>query len=166
MRLQKRIFATVMVLAGLLIDTSILPFTGIDTAYAPKLALLSVITIALLMGRTQGLIYGAIGGVVLDITLTVPAGLTSALYILGGFISGWFARKKRGQLVSSIVGPLLSLAVYELAFLGYYVFNAHAVAPEQLIAIVVRVALGVILVQPMYILFNLVLKPRRSRYAR
>ena len=166
MRLRKRIFATVMVLLGLLIDTSILPFTGLDTAYAPRFALLTVITIALLMGRTQGLIYGAIGGVMLDVTLTIPTGLTSALYILCGFISGWFSRKKRGQLLSSILGPLLSLAVYEIVFLAYYAFTAHAVTTYQLVCVVVRTALGVVLVQPMYILFNLVLKPRRSRYAR
>lgn len=166
MRLKKRIFATAMVLLGLLIDTSILPFTGLNTAYIPKFALLVIITIALLMGRTQGLIYGAVGGVMLDVTLTVPTGLTSALYILGGFISGWFARKKRGQLLSSVIGPLISIAVYEITFLVYYFFTAHAITAHQLIALFVRVALGVLIVQPLYMLFNLVLKPRRSRYAR
>ena len=60
MPLKKRLFAFAVSILFLLIDTSVIPFTGLNTAYMPRLSLLSVITIALLAGRTQGILYGAI----------------------------------------------------------------------------------------------------------
>ena len=159
MPLKKRLFAFAVSILFLLIDTSVIPFTGLNTAYMPRLSLLSVITIALLAGRTQGILYGAITGVLTDITLTIPTGLVSALYTIAGFLAGWIGRKMRVRILSSIVAPIASMLVY-------YFMQAQTVAASQALAMLARVGIGTVLIQPLYLLYNLVLKPKRSRYAR
>ena len=124
------------------------------------------ITIALLAGRTQGILYGAITGVLTDITLTIPTGLVSALYTIAGFLAGWIGRKMRVRILSSIVAPIVSMLVYELTMLVYYFMQAQTVAASQALAMLARVGIGTVLIQPLYLLYNLVLKPKRSRYAR
>ena len=159
MPLKKRLFAFAVSILFLLIDTSVIPFTGLNTAYVPRLSLLSVITIALLAGRTQGILYGAITGILTDITLTIPTGLVSALYTIAGFLAGWIGRKMRARILSSIVAPIVSMLVY-------YFMQAQTVAASQALAMLARVGIGTVLIQPLYLLYNLVLKPKRSRYAR
>ena len=166
MPLKKRLFAFAVSILFLLIDTSVIPFTGLNTAYVPRLSLLSVITIALLAGRTQGILYGAITGVLTDITLTIPTGLVSALCTIAGFLAGWIGRKMRARILSSIVAPIAAMLVYELTMLVYYFMQAQTVAASQALAMLARVGIGTVLIQPLYLLYNLVLKPKRSRYAR
>lgn len=166
MPLKKRLFAFAVSILFLLIDTSVIPFTGLNTAYVPRLSLLSVITIALLAGRTQGILYGAITGILTDITLTIPTGLVSALYTIAGFLAGWIGRKMRVRILSSIVAPIVSMLVYELTMLVYYFMQAQTVAASQALAMLARVGIGTVLIQPLYLLYNLVLKSKRSRYAR
>lgn len=166
MRLKKRLFAIAMVLIGILLDASILPFSGLNMLFFPKFALLVVMTIALIMGATQGIIYGTLGGILLDVTLTVPTGLTTALYIVGGLICGWFSHARRRSMLSTVFGPLLALTVYEGVYALYYFFTAQALTNQQLILAVARLVIGVVLVQLLYLLFVKVFKPRRSHYGR
>ncbi len=166
MPLKKRLFAFAVSILFLLIDTSVIPFTGLNTAYVPRLSLLSVITIALLAGRTQGILYGAITGILMDITLTIPTGLVSALYTVAGFLAGWIGRKMRVRILSSIVAPIAAMLAYELTMLVYYFMQAQTVSAAQALAMLARAGIGTVLVQPLYLLYNLVLKPKRSRYAR
>lgn len=167
MRRRKRLFSTLVVLLFLLIDTSVIPFTGLNTLYVPKLALVAIITLALLMGRTQGILYGAIAGVLMDITVSIPTGLISILYTVCGFLSGLIGRKMRARFWSSIAAPMASMLIYEAVTMFYYVINARALMPFQIVAMLIRVLGATVLVQPLYLLFNAVLKPpRKSRYAR
>ena len=121
MRLSKRIFATSMVILCVLIDTAVIPFEVANPVYYPKFTLLTIITIALLMGRTQGILYGLVGGVCMDISILIPVGLTSVLYTVTGFLAGYIGRKMRVRILSSIVAPIVSMMVYEIAMTIYYV---------------------------------------------
>ncbi len=166
MRLYKRIFATCMAVLFVLLDTSVLPFSGINMLYCPRMALLSVITIALLLGRTQGILYGAVAGVLMDITVSIPMGLTSIVYTVAGFVSGYLGRKSRYALLSSIISPIISMLIYELAQAGYYIANAGIFSGDMFLMMLIRILIGTFLVQILYLLFNLVLKTKHSRYAR
>lgn len=166
MRFRKRMFATAVVLLGLLLDTSILPFTSVNPLYMPRFSLCSILTIALLMGATQGILYGAVGGIILDVTLMVPTGLTSALFIVGGMICGWFSHARRRRLISTVVGPFFSLFLYEFAYMVYFYFSAQTLELSQFLALLARVGIGIVLIQLLYLPYYKVLKPHRSRYAR
>ena len=164
MRLSKRAFATGMVILCVLIDTAVIPFEVRNPVYYPKFTLLTIITIALLMGRTQGILYGLIGGVCMDISLLSPVGLTSVLYTVVGFLSGYIGRKMRVRILSSIVAPIVSMMVYEIAMTMYYVSSGGMFDWTMLWDGLIRSAIGCALIQIMYIGFKAVFKPKYSRY--
>ncbi|MBQ3080540.1 MAG: rod shape-determining protein MreD [Clostridia bacterium] len=166
MRLYKRIFLISMVLLSILLDTSVLPFTGINMLYTPKVALLTIVVIALLLGRTQGILYGAVAGVLMDITVAIPTGLVSIVYTVSGLISGYIGRKSRYRMLSSVIAPVLSMLIYEITLMVYYFSSAGAVTGSMFLMALVRTVIGTVIVQLMYLGFNLVLKPKHSRYLR
>ncbi len=164
MRLYKRAFATGMIILCILIDTAVIPFEAANPLYYPKFTLLTVITIALLMGRTQGILYGLIGGVLMDISLLIPVGLTSVLYTVCGFLAGYIARKMRVRILSSVIAPIVSMEIYELVMTVYYVSSGGAFEWSMLLQGLIRSAIGCALIQLMYIGFKAVFKPKYSRY--
>ncbi len=164
MRLSKRAFATGMVILCFLLDTAVIPFEVANPVYFPKFTLLTIITIALLMGRTQGILYGLVGGVLMDITLLIPVGFTSVLYTLSGFLAGYIGRKMRVRILSSIVAPIISMMVYEIAMTLYYVSEGGMFDWMMIMGGFIRSLIGCALIQLMYIGFKAVLKPKYSRY--
>ena len=103
----------------------------------------------------------------MDITVTIPAGLISVLYTVCGLLAGFIGRKMRARFWSSITAPMLSMLIYEVVTMFYYVINARALLTYQILAMIVRILIATALVQPLFLLFNAVLKPpRKSRYAR
>lgn len=166
MRLSKRLFATGMVILCVLIDTSIIPFEVRNPEYFPKFTLLTILTIALLMGRTQGILYGLVGGVIMDISLLIPTGLVSVLYTVAGFLAGYIGRKMRVRILSSIVAPIIAMLVYEVSMIVYYMSVGGAFEGGMMISALIRTLIGVLLIQIMYIGFKAVFKPRYSRYER
>jgi len=166
MRLSKRIFATAMVLLAVIIDTAVVPFEAANPEYFPKVTLLVIITIALLMGRTQGILYGMVGGVFTDISLMIPVGITSLLFTLAGFTAGYLGRKMRMKLLSSIIAPIVSMLIYETVMTCYYAFSGGNPDSSMILGSALRTLIGCGVIQILYILFNLVLKPKHSRYAK
>ena len=164
MRLYKRAFATGMVILCILLDTSVIPFEVSNPVYFPKFTLLTIITIALLMGRTQGILYGLIGGVLMDISLLIPVGLTSVVYTVCGFLAGYIARKMRIRILSSIIAPIVSMMVYEIVMTVYYVSATGFFDWMMLASGFIRSLIGCALIQIMYIGFKAVFKPKYSRY--
>ncbi len=164
MRLSKRAFATGMIILCVLIDTAVIPFEVANPVYFPKFTLLTIITIALLMGRTQGILYGLIGGVFMDISILIPVGLTSVLYTVTGFLAGYIGRKMRVRILSSIVAPIFSMMVYEIAMTIYYISVGGMFDWTMILNGFIRSVIGCILIQIMYIGFKAVFKPKYSRY--
>lgn len=165
MRFYKRFFASCMVIFFLLIDTSVMPFAGVNVMYMPKLSLLAALVIAMLMGRTQGMIYSTLGGVLMDISLTIPTGLVSVLYTISALVASFIAQRMRMRLLISVIAPIAAMAVFEFVLMAYYYLSAQTVSLAQFFAILARIGIGTVIVQPLYLLFNAVLKPPRSRYA-
>ena len=164
MRLSKRAFATGMIILCVLIDTAVIPFEVANPVYFPKFTLLTIITIALLMGRTQGILYGLVGGVLMDISILIPVGLTSVLYTVTGFLAGYIGRKMRIRILSSIVAPIVSMMVYEIAMTIYYVSQGGIFEWMMIFEGFVRSVIGCAFIQIMYIAFKAVFKPKYSRY--
>lgn len=164
MRLYKRAFATGMVILCILIDTAIIPFEVSNPIYYPNFTLLTIITIALLMGRTQGILYGLIGGVLMDISIQIPVGLTSVLFTVAGFLAGYIARKMRIRILSSIIAPIVAMMVYEIAMTVYYTSVGGAFEWSLIAQSLIRSLIGTALIQIMYIGFKAVFKPKYSRY--
>ena len=75
-----------MILAGFLLDTAVIPavYRGV---YAVPLTLIAVFLIGMLMGRMTGLLYGTVGGLLIDIT-TGTLGIMTFYFMAVGFLIG------------------------------------------------------------------------------
>ena len=75
-----------MILATVILDTTVLPviYSGV---YAIPLTVVAVFLIGMLMGRMRGLLYGTIGGLLIDIT-SGTLGLMTFFFMAVGFMIG------------------------------------------------------------------------------
>ena len=88
----------------------------------------------------------------------------TVLYALSGFASGLAGRKLRRNLLSTVLAPLMCLALFEIAMLGYSALAGSDFYIAQLGRAGVRILINVALVQLEYLAFNAVCKPQTSRY--
>ena len=121
MRVRRRIFCILLTLLTLLIETSVLPFTGMNMQYVPRVCLVAVILIGTILGATQGIIYGAAAGILLGISAYQPAGMTAILYTVCALAAGFVSHKIRPALVT-VVPSVLAYTLYEASMLIYYYF--------------------------------------------
>lgn len=163
--LRRYLPAALLVLATM-IDVSVIPMTGsrVLTEYAPMLTLCTVVTFGLLLGRTRGMLYGLIGGLLLDILVGYQFGLMSAICIASGYLSG-LARKYQRYVIMPVVTPAVCYLVFEFAMIIYLYLAGSGLTWAVLRGGLIRVALGVLITQGMYLLYNRILKPSWSRYA-
>lgn len=160
MRTKRRIFCIVFALLGLLLDSSVLPFTGLNMSYVPRICVVNVTLIAIILGATQGIIYGAMSGILLDITVYQPAGLVSVLYTVAGLVSGFLSHRMKPALVT-VVPTFVSLFLYETAMLMYFYFTSGVFPVSHLLPALIRIGIGFVLVQMLYIPCLRILKPTR-----
>lgn len=160
LKTARKIFCIAFTLLGILMDSSILPFTGLNMSYVPRICLINIITIAVVMGATRGIIYGAAGGILLDITVYQPTGLISLLYTVVGLASGFLTHRVRKRLVT-VVPPLVSLTLFEAAMAFFYYFNTGVFPGTRILPALVRIAISFVLVQVLYIPCLRILKPAK-----
>ncbi len=82
----RRFAPALLILICFLLDTTILPivFTGV---YVVPLTVVAVFLIGMLMGRMRGLLYGTIGGLLIDIT-SGTLGMMTFFFMAVGFMIG------------------------------------------------------------------------------
>ena len=158
MRVRRRIFCILLTLLTLLIETSVLPFTGMKMQYFPRFCLVAVILIGTILGATQGIIYGAAAGILLGISVYQPAGMTAILYTVCALLAGFVSTRIWPALVT-ILPAALGYGLYELGMLIYYYFATGFFPLTRLGYAGIRLALALILIQVLYIPSVRMLKP-------
>ncbi|MDO4739042.1 MAG: rod shape-determining protein MreD [Eubacteriales bacterium] len=159
----RRIFPFLAVLLFVVADTSVVPMAAQGWLY-PLFGYTAVLTFGLLLGRTRGALYGIIAGLLVDVTSSIPFGLMTVLYAVGGFASGFAGRKLRRNVLSTVLAPLACLLVFEAGMLCYAAIAGMDFAPVLLYRAGARILVNVVLVQLEYLLFDLVCRPKTSRY--
>ena len=82
----RRLAPTLMILVCVTLDTTVIPvFYG--GVYTVPLTIVAVFLIGMLMGRMSGLLYGTIGGLLIDIT-TGTLGMMTFFFMAVGFMIG------------------------------------------------------------------------------
>ncbi len=160
MRTRRRVFCIVFTLLGLFMDISVLPFTGIDVQYVPRLCLVNIILISTVMGGTRAMVYAAVCGILGDITVYYPPGLISFAYTFAAIIAGFISSRTRPSLVT-VIPPLVTFVLYELSMLFALYFEAGYFAASRLGAAGIRTVAALVLVQLLYIPCVRILKPER-----
>ena len=161
---MRRFLPLVLLLAALLLDTSILPVL-IDHWAMPMLLLDSVIVLGLLLGRTRGLMYGTIAGVMLDVSVGSHFGMYFLLYTAFGYLAGIAGRKFQRYLLTTALTPLIILSLFEIIMAVNQIIIGIDPTGAMFIEMAVRIVIQTVLTQFMYLLYNRLLKPKWSRYA-
>ena len=158
MRFRRRIFCILLTLLTLLLDTSVLPFTGLNMQYVPRVCLVFVILIGTILGSTQGIIYGALAGILLGISAYQPAGLTASLYTVCALAAGFLSRRVKPAIVT-LVPASVGYAIYEISMLVYYYFSTAYFPAAKAGYAGIRLIVALVLIQLLYIPCIRILKP-------
>ncbi len=161
---MRRFLPLILLLILVLLDLAVLPFL-VQSQYLPMLTLIGTVEFGLLLGRTRGSLYGMIGGLLIDILTGYPMGLRTVLYIASGYVSGVAGRRFQRYVLTPVVAPLISFLGYETATGVYAWLSGAAVSGSDVRAALIRVAIAVVVVQPLYLLFDRILRPSWSRWA-
>lgn len=161
---MRRFLPLILIFLSAILDLSVLPFL-FSSPYLPMVTLMTAIVLGLLLGRTRGALYGMIGGLVIDLLTGYPMGLRTILYIAAGYASGVAGRRFQRYLLTPVLAPLLCLVGFEAVMGGYTAVAGAQLGGAEVRAALIRVALQVVLIQPTYLLFNRMLRPRWSRWA-
>lgn len=161
---MRRFLPLILLLVLVLLDLAVMPFL-IQSQYLPILTLIGTTVFGLLLGRTRGSLYGMIGGLLIDILTGYPMGLRTVLYIASGYTSGVAGRRFQRYILTPVIAPLISFVGYEAVTGGYAWLSGANVSSPDILAALIRVAIGVVLVQPLYLLFDRILRPSWSRWA-
>ena len=165
MRLRRRVFCILLTLLTLLLDTSVLPFIGLNMQFVPRVCLVCVILIGTILGATQGIIYGALAGILLGISAYQPAGLIASLYTVCALTAGFISKRIKPALVT-LLPATVGYVLYEASMLVYYYFSTAYFPVAKLGYAAIRLFIALILIQLLYIPSIRILKPSSIGRAR
>ena len=161
---MRRFLPLILLLISVLLDLAVLPVL-LGSRYLPMMTLVTAIELGLLLGRTRGSLYGMIGGLLIDILTGYPMGLRTILYIASGYVSGFAGRRFQRYILTPVVAPLICFLGYEGAMGMTAALSGAGIDGQDIQAALIRVVLQVVLVQPLYLLFDRMIKPSWSRWA-
>jgi len=165
--LLKRIIPPVAVILSVLLDTAVLPLL-LYGRYLVPLSLIMVILIGIQLERMNGMLYGMIAGLLLDVSAGT-LGMKLIPYIVIGFLIGFFLdhqpeisrsaeRRERLQLLAvRAIWIAALLLVYEVVMFVYQYFSTAvfdwAYVRDLALRVVLMDALCLLLYNPMRAVF-------------
>lgn len=160
----RMILPTLLVALGVLLDATILPMF-FEHWLMPLFALVTVHCLGLLLGRTRGVLYGMIAGILIDISVSTPLGLMTLFYAALGYLGGWFGRKMYRNPLMPVIASLVCFALFELGMAIYATLATATVDSTLFVRAFLRLLADVAVTQVFYIVYDWLLKPSRSRFA-
>ena len=143
----RRLAPLLMILACVVLDTTVIPvvYGGV---YTVPLTVVAVFLIGMLMGRMSGLLYGTIGGLLIDIT-TGTLGMMTFFFMAVGFMIGLILynpgerlrtarRHASRRRVQRVAWVFVLYALGELALFVVQYFNTAELRPVYFVNIVIR----------------------------
>ncbi len=160
----RRLAPLFIMLAAFLLDTAVLPafYYG---RYLVPLTLAAVILTGIQRGRTQGMLYGMIAGLLLDVSAGT-LGVKLFAYVLIGFLIGFFLdqqpqidrsmpRRDRLQLLLvRAIWIVALLLLHEIILFVYQYFHTAVFRWVYVRDLLIRVALTTALCMAAYPLFH------------
>ena len=150
----RRLAPFLLVLACFILDTTVLPvaYGGI---YTVPLTAVAVLCIGMVLGRMRGLLYGTLGGLLMDIT-TGTLGMMTYFFMFIGFMIGLIVyvpserilpsrRKQQRRLFWRAAWVFALYALGEVALLTIQYFNTATFQWIYLLNIIIRAAVCTVL---------------------
>src|SRR5437868_5707678 len=130
--MRRSVGTSLVILTALILQTTVLPHVALFRV-APDLLLVVVISVALARGPSAGALAGFGGGVLRDLLLDAPTGLSALAYLSVGYVVGAVLPYVQS---SSVAVPLVGVFAGSLAGTAFY--NVLAL----LLGVVISVALA------------------------
>ena len=151
----RRIVPTLLILICVTLDSTLIPIIYRGT-YSVPLTVVAVLSIGMVMGRMQGLLYGTFAGLLLDIT-TGTLGMMTFFLMAIGFMIGLILnasvnqpqptrRRQRRRILWPSVWIAALYAAGELVFLFIQYFNTAEMQWIYILNILIRAAICTALV--------------------
>jgi rod shape-determining protein MreD len=160
----RRILPIILVLLMLMADCTVLPML-IAGDLVPLLTLVTVHCLGLLLGRSSGALYGLIAGLLLDISVSTPLGLMTSLYTGMGYLGGWFGRAMLNHPLAPVIASAICFTVFEFGMALYTIVAGAAFSSRLILHALIRIPMDIALTEGLYILYDWLIKPSRSRFA-
>ncbi|MBR1444561.1 MAG: rod shape-determining protein MreD [Firmicutes bacterium] len=117
---MRYIIITITLIFNLILQSTLFEYISIIDV-KPNSAIVIIISMAFMRGKTEGAVTGLIAGLLQDCFFAPYIGFYTFCYILVGYFCGMFFR---GFYKETIITPLLLTAAFDLIFeFVYYVFN-------------------------------------------
>ncbi|PWI58825.1 rod shape-determining protein MreD [Sulfoacidibacillus thermotolerans] len=127
---MKNILFFIVLVVSLVLDATVFRMPGIS-AFAPNLVVLGIVMVAILRGSRMGMIFGALIGLMQDVSFGPFLGQTAFAYALVGYLSGYFRSLVMRE--SLLLALLLSGVSAEVStWIVYGVSRLFAAAPTSL----------------------------------
>ena len=170
----RRFIPALLILACFILDTTILPIVY-GGLYTVPLTLVAVFSIGMLLGRMRGLLYGTLGGLLLDIT-SGTLGMMTFFFMFAGFLIGLIVynpgerilasrRKRRRRLVWRASWVFSLFAAGEIAIFIMQYFHTANFEFVYLFNILVRAAICTLLTLIAYPMMDRLLVGRGAQRA-
>jgi rod shape-determining protein MreD len=114
--MRRSVGTSLVILTALLIQTTVLPHLSLFRV-APDLLLVVVISISLARGPSSGALAGFASGVLRDLLLDAPTGLSALAYLSVGYVVGAILPYVQS---SSVAVPLVGVFAGSLAGTAFY----------------------------------------------
>lgn len=89
--MRRAIINILMIIIAFVLETSVFPFLPFIVV-APNLLLIVVFTIGFVYGEREGILYGILAGLLMDVFYSGPFGYFTLIFGWIGFINGFFSR--------------------------------------------------------------------------
>ena len=143
----RRLSPILLILACFLLDTAVMPIVY-GGVYTVPLTIVAVFGIGMVLGRMSGLLFGTLGGLLMDIT-TGTLGAMTFFFMFVGFMIGLIVyvpaerllpsrRKQRRRNMWQAVWVFALYTVGEIAILVAQYFNTAAMQWLYLLNILIR----------------------------
>ncbi len=160
----RRILPALLLALTFLLDTAVLPALT-DFWLVPVFSMALVHCLGLLLGRTRGVLFGMILGLLVDITVSTPLGLMTVIDALLGYAGGWFGRVMWRSPLAPAVSAAACFSLYEFLMDIYLIFTSAQYDGRLFLRSLARVGVYVALVYGGCLLLDRLLKPSKSRFA-
>ena len=118
--MRRSVGTSLLILTALLLQTTLLPHLALFRV-APDLMLVVVICISLVRGPSSGATAGFVGGMLRDLLLDAPTGLSALAYVTVGYVVGAIRPYVQS---SSVTVPLIGVFAGSVVGTAFYTMLA------------------------------------------
>ncbi len=124
--MRRKIANIAMLILAFVIQISVFPFIPFLSA-APNFMIIMVFTFSFIYGTGEGMLYGVVAGLLMDLFYSLPLGYFTLFFVLMGYINGSLSRYFYEDFIFL---PLIMCALNEFAY-NIYIYLSRFFTREK-----------------------------------